>query len=95
MTERVIRETEPEYKKLQMVAKMLTYDSVHNAAYTVEDVYLDHGQDWMWTTICRVGYRECQVLSPREWKEIMSSNSLEELLQCVRYIQNDEYFGDR
>lgn len=92
---RVIHETEPEYKKLQIVAQMLTYDSVHRAAYTVEDVYLDYGQNWMWTTICRIGYAGCQVLSPREWEDIMNAQSLEELLKCVRDIQNDDYFMDK
>lgn len=95
MTERIIRETESMYKKLQMVARMLTYDSVHDATYVVEDVYLDYGQDWMWTTICRVGYRECQVLNPRQWKDISAAETLDDLLRCVRKIQNDEYFGDR
>lgn len=95
MRYRVINETEPEYKKFQIVAKMLAYDSVHGAAYTVEDVYLDYGQDWMWTTICRVGYRECQVLSPREWEDIMNAQSLEELIKCVRDIQNGDYFMDK
>ena len=95
MNYRIVKETEPEYRKLQIVAQMLTYDSKHNATYTVNDVYLDYGQNWMWTTICRVGYRECQVLSPRDWDDIMNSRSLEELLRCVRNIQNDEYFGDK
>ena len=95
MKYRVINPAEFTYLKFELVADMLKFDSKHNADYIVQDVYLDLGQDWMWTTICRVGYRECQVLSPREWEDIVNSNSLEELVRCVRIIQNGEYFGDK
>lgn len=92
---RTIKTHESMYKKLTVVAAMLTYDSAHDATYVVEDVYLDLGQDWMWTTICRRGYRECQVLSPRQWEDIDFAETLDELLRCVRNIQHGEYFGDR
>ena len=93
--ERIIRNMEKDYKKLEMVAEMLQMMSPNNATYKVEDVYLDFGQDWMWTTICRYGFRECQVLSPREWKEIMIAETPQELAKIAEEIRNDKYFGDK
>lgn len=95
MTERVISKNEREYKNLEFVAKALEISSPNNAQYIVEDVYLDFGQRWMWTTIVRRGFRECQVLSPREWEEIMLADGVRELAEIAEEIRNGDYFGDR
>lgn len=60
-----------EYDLLKAFAKLLTENSPNHNTYYVKDVYLDAGQDWMWTTICNKeqGY---QALSPREWFEIVN-----------------------
>ena len=89
-----IRRTESGYDKLNAVANVLTTFSKNNATYVVRDVYFDLGLDWMWTTICREGYRDCQILSPRQWEGILLSNSAEELFECVKDIQEGEYFND-
>ena len=94
MTERVIRADEPEFQKLTAVAAVLEALSPNKAKYIVKDVYLDFGADWMWTTICRRGFRECQVLSPREWKAIMEIKTADDLAEIVKEIRNDKYFGD-
>lgn len=94
MSERIIKATEPEYTKLLLVANLLTMYSPHDARYTVQNVYLDFGQDWMWSTIVRRGYRECQILSPRDWKRIVGSESVEELLDVIRDLINDSYALD-
>ena len=44
-----------EYKRLEVLGKMLTEASPHGTEYRVENVYFDFGQDWMWTTL--VAYR--------------------------------------
>lgn len=93
--ERVINRTEKEYLKLELVAKSLEIDSPNNAKYIVEDVYLDFGQNWMWTTICRYGYMECQVLCPRDWENIMMAETAEELIDIVKDIRNGKFFGDK
>lgn len=95
MTERIINKNEPEYFKLQIVALALETASRHYAEYKVEDIYLDYGQNWKWTTIVRRGYRACQVLSPRQWKEIMEAETVTELKAIVEEIRNGEYFGDK
>lgn len=94
MTEGIIRD-DKQLKKFEAVAKMLEAFSAHDAEYIVQDVYLDFGQDWMWTTICRRGYRECQVLCPRDWQKIVEAQTPSELAEVVDLIRNGEYFGDR
>ena len=95
MTERVIRINEPEYKKLKAVAAALEMLSPNGAQYVVEDVYLDYGQDWKWTTICRYGYQECQILCPRDWQDIMVIENSNDLALVIDHIRNNDYFMDR
>ena len=95
MTERIINRFEREYKKLELVANALELASPNGAKYRVEPTYLDFGQDWKWTTIVRYGYEECQILSPRQWKEIMMAESMEDFTAVVNDIRNGEWFGDK
>ena len=92
--ERTLNAQETGYKNLLAVAKMLEALSENNAVYKVQDVYLDFGQDWMWTTICRETGRICQILSPRQWKEIVLASTAQELAACVEDIRNGEYFKE-
>lgn len=84
-----------EYKNLVAVAKMLEAVSPNEAEYVVEDVYFDYGQNWMWTTICRRGFRDCQILNPREWGEILLADDVQELAYITKCIRDGKYFGDR
>lgn len=94
MEKRIINPDETDYKKLEAVAKMLEAFSEHDATYVVGDVYRDFGQRKMWTTICREGYMECQILSSVDWDNIIKANSLEDLAQVTIDIKNDKYFND-
>lgn len=62
-----------EYKRLEEIAKKMTELSPNKQTYKVEDVYLDYGQDWMWTTIVNVE-RGYQILSPRDWMECLNND---------------------
>lgn len=84
-----------EFKNLQAVASMLEALSPNNAKYIVTDVYFDLGQDWMWTTIVRKGYKECQVLSPREWGAIIFADNAKQLGEATQDIIDDKWFGDK
>lgn len=95
MTERILSKNEIEYHKLDVVATILENESKNHAKYIVQDVYLDFGANWMWTTICRKGYLDCQVLSPREWQKIILAESFTELVDIAHEIMNDKYFGDK
>ena len=92
--ERTLNRNEIGYKNLKAVAAMLEALSANGAKYVVQDVYLDLGQDWMWTTICRRGWRECQVLNPRDWKRIVVATTANELAEVVEAIRTDKYFND-
>ena len=97
MTEKVLEFGTIEYKNMELVAKMLEVDSVNNYTYIVADTYLDYGQNWMWTTIIRIkpDDYDVQVLSPRDWQEIVSATSIPELLETEKKIRSDKYFGDK
>jgi len=95
MGERTLERTERAYLKMELVAKALELASPNGAKYRVEDVYLDYGQDWMWTTIVRHGYKECQVLNPREWEDIVFyADDAHALATVVDNIRADKFFGD-
>ena len=96
MTEQILEKGSREYTKLEIIASELTYHSKHGYQYKVEDTYLDFGQNWKWTTICRDSdWGGVQVLSPREWKEIMDAVDLNALQLVYDSIVNDKYFSDK
>lgn len=96
MTECTLPFNSAEYKKLDMVAKMLTFDSPTGVHYYVDETYLDFGQNWTWTTIIarRSNRDEWQALDPREWKEIMRATSSSELAEIVKRNLADKYCPD-
>lgn len=94
MNPKVIKRSDRAYENLLAVAAVLQATSKNEAKYVVRDVYFDFGQNWMWTTICREGYHDCQILSPRQWEEIILSTAASDLFECVKDIQEDKYFND-
>lgn len=90
--ERVIKPWERIYLNFEFVAMALEVDSINNWNYTVRDVYLDFGQDWVWTTICTDTH---QVLDPREWKLIYNAETTAELMEVVEIIKSDRFFQDK
>lgn len=74
---------------------MLEAVSPNGATYVVENVYFDYGQDWMWSTICRRGYDDCQVLCPRDWEKVIMAQTVADLAAAAESIRNDKYFGDK
>lgn len=94
MIERKLTRDEKAYKTMEAVAHMLMATSKNGTHYTVEDCYLDMGQDWTWTTICRVGEWACQVLSPRQWGDIVKAETPLDLARCVDDIKSGEYFHE-
>lgn len=92
MTERVLNPVTDAnlYNRFKAIASILTTYSPHNAIYVVEDVYLDYGQNWAWTTIVRKGYNECQILYPRDWQNIMEADTPEKLYKIIKDLMNDD-----
>ena len=92
---RVVEIGTSEYKKLEAVAAMLEAISPNGATYEVSDCYFDLGQNWVWTTIIRCGYVESQVLTPREWEEILMAETPTELANATENIRRAKYFMDK
>lgn len=98
--ERILDKSEKGYKNLVAVAKVLEALSPNGYEYSVEDTYLDYGQDWKWSTIIR-HYPEghwcgsVQVLCPRDWKAIVLADSLDDLAKVIEVIRSDKYFNDK
>lgn len=90
-----------EYKNLKAAAAMLEAFSPNGYRYVVEDCYFDFGQNWMQTTIICHNPEEFgmlsswQVVNPRQWEKVVEAQSLEEILEAVRNIQNGDYFRDK
>ena len=96
--ERVLQPSEEEYKNLEYACELMSATSKNNYDYEVEDVYLDYGQKWMWTTItCYDDDRNSwQVLSPKDWKVITEAETLEEIDQYVlNEMKNDKFWLDK
>jgi len=83
--ERTLEYETIERKKLEAVATLLEVFGENEYRYSVEDTYLDFGQDWMWTTIIRIDPNEtgvlsrCQILNPRQWKDIENAQTMGDL----------------
>ena len=75
----------PERERLEQGAKMLTIASPNGTVYTVEDIYFDFGQNWMWTTIIANTSKgdSYQALSPREQEDLLFSEDVFEGLHKV------------
>ena len=85
--ERTLRYGEEGYRKLEAVRALL--DAFNKGLkFYLEDVYLDYGLDWMWTTIIVEDEHEhsWQILNPAQWGNIMEAESPEELLNIAKEI---------
>ena len=87
MNPKVVERNSKEWRNLQAVAKLLEAESPNDAVYEVENVYFDFGQNWMWTTIVRYRFKECQILNPRDWGDILLSSGIIELADVAERIR--------
>ena len=92
MQEQVLKQDSNEYYRLDMFCKILNRDSPNKHYYTIRDIYLDFGQNWMWTTIVDTTIG-CQVLSPRDWKDIVEDRR--DISEIEDDFFNDEYCRDK
>lgn len=94
---KIVYPNEKEYKKLQLLADMMTMDSPNGYEYKVKTCYEDYGAGMMWTTICYDGeWGGVQVLSPREWDEVVIyAETVEELFKCYQRIRSDRFWCDK
>ena len=87
----------PQYTALEAAAKLLEVSSKKGMKYSVEDVYFDMGQDWMWTTV--IAYESdgdsWQALNPSEQALITDIGTVEAIFQAVESVRNDKYNPDK
>jgi hypothetical protein len=95
MNPKVVERDSREWRNLQAVAKLLEAESPNGATYDVREVYFDLGQDWMWTTIVRRGFYDCQVLCPRDWNSILAATSISDLANLAELIREEPDFLDK
>lgn len=96
--ERVLDQREEAYENLNYACDVMFATSKNGYKYEVEDVYLDYGQKWMWTTIVCYGDNNSswQVLSPRDWAIITEAKTLEEIDKYVlNEMKNDRFWLDK
>ena len=81
-----------EYKYMKAVCDKLNELSNGKVQYQMEDVYLDAGLDWMWTTIVQTGgWTNVQILNPKVWLDIVNGKPTDEV---VKDIRQGEYFSE-
>lgn len=94
--ETVLTPNMPEYKYMEAVTNQLNELSNGKVRYYIDDVYLDAGQDWMWTTIIAKSKsnlaRTWQVLSPKQWLDIVNGKPTDEV---VKEISSGDYFNEK
>lgn len=90
--ERVFTQYDPEYRLFQELADELTKKSPNKNKYVVDDVYLDFGTSWKWTTISNKdkGY---QALSPAEWLALVNETATP--AEIADHVLSDKYNPDR
>lgn len=89
--ERTFDPESEEYQRLKNVAKALEKQSPNKHTYIVKDVYLDIGQNWMWTTIIDITV-DYQILCPRDWLDIVNGTSVNDI---IKTLVNGNYWQDK
>ena len=86
-----------EYELLEALADKLMELSPNGFKYWVDDVYLDYGSKWMWTTIISEDtispyfQSTYQALSPAEWLALMNG---EDITEIAKHVLSDKYCPD-
>ena len=92
-----LKSNQKEYTALRLAANGLTFQSPNSVFYTVDDVYFDFGQEWMWTTIVAHGSNgdSWQALTPSEWEKLMTAETVGEVADIVAEIGHGVLNPDR
>lgn len=86
---KVYEKDSKEYKALEAAAALMNVMSKtveKGIKFTVQDVYFDLGQDWMWTTISAKNKdgNTWQVLCPRDHELITDVGNIDAITQAIR-----------
>lgn len=87
----------PERSRLELVASILTKESGKGRKYEVKDTWMDYGSQLAWTTIVYTDPDDnygVQILSPKEWADLLNAEDDDELNQVIDQITSGEYWSD-
>lgn len=87
----------PERSRLELVASILTKESGKGRKYEVKDTWMDYGAQLAWTTIIYTDPDDnygVQILSPKEWADLLNAEDDDELNQVIDQITSGEYWSD-
>ena len=87
----------PERSRLELVASILTKESGKGRKYEVKDTWMDYGSQLAWTTIVYTHPDDnygVQILSPKEWADLLNAEDDDELNQVIDQITSGEYWSD-
>lgn len=87
----------PERSRLELVASILTKESGKGRKYEVKDTWMDYGSQLAWTTIIYTDPDDnygVQILSPKEWADLLNAEDDDELNQVIDQITSGEYWSD-
>lgn len=82
-----------EMVKLKLACYELEQLSRHGTRYTVEDIYFDLGQNWMYSAIVAnsVSGSSWQALCPRDYERVLLSTDIRKTCED---IVSDKYWYD-
>ena len=87
----------PERSRLELVASILTKESGKGRKYEVKDTWMDYGSQLAWTTIIYTDPHDnygVQILSPKEWADLLNAENDDEINQVIDQITSGEYWSD-
>ena len=87
----------PERSRLELVASILTKESGKGRKYEVKDTWMDYGSQLAWTTIVYTDPDDnygVQILSPKEWADLLNAENDDEINQVIDQITSGEYWSD-
>ena len=87
----------PERSRLELVASILTKESGKGRKYEVKDTWMDYGSQLAWTTIIYTDPDDnygVQILSPKEWADLLNAENDDEINQVIDQITSGEYWSD-
>ena len=89
---KILEREDRAYKNMEAVCALLNAVCRTDTTYRVDVTYFDYGQNWKWTTI--INSLGVQILSPREWEQIVTAETVLELAQIVDAIRKDRFFRE-
>lgn len=81
-----------EYKNLECAAAMLTAFNENGDIWTVERIYFDLGQGWMWDTlVCNHPNRTSYQTCPAAQERVVMASDPQEMGEAVAYILKNNF----